>query len=191
MDFTRRELLGSALAVSATMPHLLASALPNLSTVAPHANPDQWYWFPGHAFCMKANGPDTRGSSAFQLCENGPREGTPLHKHTFEDESFFVLEGSFELTIGSKTVAGGPGTYAFGPRGVPHRWTNVGTDRGRILIVFEPAGLERMFYEIGVKIPSSKAPPPMDPGALVSQMETVPAKYGMIRVGDFKFPSRT
>lgn len=64
-------------------------------------------------------------------------------------------------------------------------------NRGRILIVFEPVGLERMFYEIGVKIPSSTAPPSVNPGALVLQMEIVPATYGMIRVGDFKSPPRT
>ena len=39
-----------------------------------------------------------------------------------EDESFFVVSGIFEITVGGKTTTGGPGTYAYGPRNVPHQY---------------------------------------------------------------------
>jgi len=54
------------------------------------------------------------------LIENSPHQGVPLHKHLYEDESFFVLSGIFEITMGGETTTGGPGTYAYGPRDVPH-----------------------------------------------------------------------
>ena len=94
------------------------------------------------------------------MAENGPKQGVPFHKHKNEDESFLVVEGTFEISVGDKTVVGAPGTYAFGPREIPHRWTNVGTGRGRIMNVFTPSGFEAMFYEIGLPIPDSAAPPP-------------------------------
>jgi hypothetical protein len=45
------------------------------------------------------------------MAENGPRQGVPFHKHKNEDKSLLVIEGTFEISVGDKTVAGGPGTY--------------------------------------------------------------------------------
>lgn len=55
-------------------------------------------------------------------------------KHLHEDETFYVIEGEFEITVGDVTKAGVPGTFAYGPRNLPHRWTNVGNRRGRLLM---------------------------------------------------------
>lgn len=41
--------------------------------------------------------------------------------------------------------AGGPGSFAFVPRGVPHTFQNVGADHARLLIHFSPSGMERFF----------------------------------------------
>ncbi len=152
------------------------------------AEPNQWYWFPGHSFCMKATGADTGGTTAWLMAENGPKQGVPFHKHKNEDESFYVVDGVFEITVGDSTISGGPGTFAFGPRGVPHRWTNVGSGRGRIMNVFTPSGFEAMFYELGLPIASSDAPPPQNPAPLIARMPEISAKYGNTRTGDFKYP---
>jgi hypothetical protein len=122
------------------------------------------------------------------MAENDPKQGVPFHKHRNEDESFLVIEGKVEITVGDKTVTGGPGTYAFGPRGIPHRWTNVGEERGRITCVFTPSGIEGMFYELGLPIPKSAAPPPQNPAPLIARMPEMAAKYGTTRTGDFKYP---
>jgi mannose-6-phosphate isomerase-like protein (cupin superfamily) len=187
MSVSRRSLIRASLIAA---PFMLGElALPQFALAeVPNADPNQWFWFPGHSFCMKATGKDTNGMSGWVVCENGPRQGVPFHKHKKEDESFYVVEGTFEISVGDKTITGGPGTYAFGPREVPHRWTNVGTTRGRIMNVFTPAGFEAMFYELGLPIPTSDAPPPRDPAPLIAQMPAVTAKYGNTRTGDFKFP---
>jgi len=75
--------------------------------------------------------------------------GPPLHVHTKENESYFVLEGQFELVCGDKTVRGGPGTFVHSPRGIPHRYQNIGSTPGRVLISFTPAGIEGFFEEMG------------------------------------------
>ena len=192
MPLTRRRLLAqSLLAAPLASSGLVLPAAAQASPTARAAEPDQWFWFPGHSFCMKSTTVDTHGVTGWVLCEAAPRSGVPFHKHAREDESFYVAEGTFELTVGDKTIQGGPGTYAFGPRDIPHRWTNIGETRGRILNVFTPAGFEQMFYELGLPIPNSAAPPPQNPGPLIARMSEVTARYGNTRTGDFKFPQPT
>jgi quercetin dioxygenase-like cupin family protein len=59
-----------------------------------------------------------------------------------------VLEGEFEFVCGGETVRGGPGTFVHAPRGLPHRYKNVGAATGRILFTFTPAGIEAFFGEL-------------------------------------------
>ena len=187
MALSRRSLIRTSLVAA---PLLLTDlTLPTLALAdVPHADPNQWFWFPGHSFCMKATGKDTHGTSGWMMAEAAPCHGVPFHKHKNEDESFLVVDGTFEISVGDTTIAGGPGTYAFGPREIPHRWTNVGATRGRIMNVFTPAGFEGLFYELGLPIPTSDAPPPQDPAPLIARMPALAIKYGNTRTGDFKFP---
>jgi quercetin dioxygenase-like cupin family protein len=76
--------------------------------------------------------------------------GMPPHLHRYEDEAFFVLGGTFAITIGGQTVTGGRGVYAFGPRGVPHAFQNVGETPGRLLAIVSPGALQEQFLaEVG------------------------------------------
>jgi quercetin dioxygenase-like cupin family protein len=152
------------------------------------ASEEKWYWWPGHSLTFKATGKDTGDMCTWMLVENSPREGVPFHKHLYEDESFYVIDGQFEITIGDKTVVGGPGTYVFGPRQVQHRWTNVGERRGRLINVFTPSGLENFFLAAAIPITSSSQQPSVDMAAMNARMKTLREKFGMIRTGPTKYP---
>ena len=120
MALSRRSLIRTATAAVPLFLSEMGLTVPVLAEV-PNADQDQWFWFSGHNFCMKATGKDTGGTSGWLMAEKSPRQGVPFHKHLHEDESFLVVEGTFEISVGHKTVTGGPGTYAFGPRNIPHR----------------------------------------------------------------------
>ena len=77
--------------------------------------------------------------------------GPPLHVHEKENETYYVLEGEFEFVCGSERVTGGAGTFVFAPRGLPHRYKNIGTAPGRVLFGFTPAGIEAFFGELGAQ----------------------------------------
>ena len=77
-----------------------------------------------------------------------PQTGPPLHVHAHENEAYYVLEGEFEFTSGDDTVRGGPGTFVHSPRGIPHRYFNLGTTPGRLLFSFTPGGIESFFQEL-------------------------------------------
>ena len=96
---------------------------------------------------VKVGTPDSGGTlSAFELVmESG--EGPGLHVHSREHELWYVLEGEFRFLLGDALVHQPTGSLAFGPRGMPHTFQNIGAGTGRLLVITGPAGLEEFFLE--------------------------------------------
>ena len=67
--------------------------------------------------------------------EFGP---VPPHVHDDHTDSFYVLEGEVEFTIGDETVRGGPGTFFAAPPGVRHGFGIPGPGRARFLNIHAP-----------------------------------------------------
>jgi mannose-6-phosphate isomerase-like protein (cupin superfamily) len=72
---------------------------------------------------------------------------TPLHLHRDSDEVMYVLSGQYSFKIGDDFSAGGPGTCAFMPRGIPHAWKNSGTEMGRAFFIYTPGEAGKVFEE--------------------------------------------
>lgn len=92
-------------------------------------------------------GEDTNGvySTYEVICE--PGAGSPPHVHSWDDESFHVVEGEFEIMRGDELFTAGPGTTVALPRHIPHYFRNVGTGTGRLLGMATPAGHEHFFVD--------------------------------------------
>jgi quercetin dioxygenase-like cupin family protein len=65
----------------------------------------------------------------------------PIHTHTREDETLYVLDGSITAFVGDQRIEVEAGSYAALPKNVPHGLT-VRSDEARLLITLEPAGAE-------------------------------------------------
>ena len=63
--------------------------------------------------------------------------------HLREDELWYVIEGDFRFKAGDATLRVSTGGMAFGPRGTPHCFQNLGDTAGRLLVITTPSGLER------------------------------------------------
>lgn len=65
----------------------------------------------------------------------------PVAPHIHQDkfDSFYVLEGELEFTIGDETVRVGPGSFIAAPPGVRHGFRNPGPGRARFLNVHAPS----------------------------------------------------
>ena len=104
----------------------------------------------GNRVTYKAVADETGG--AYSLFEGviEPGSGVPPHYGRYEDETLWVLEGTFGLGLGDEMLELGPGGYAFVPRGTVHALTNVGNGPGRLLLLVTPGGLrEKYFDELG------------------------------------------
>ncbi len=56
--------------------------------------------------------------------------------------------GEFSFMIGDTVTVGGPGTCAFMPRDIPHAWKNTGSETGRVLFLYTPAGAGGLIEEL-------------------------------------------
>ena len=69
----------------------------------------------------------------------GPEfEGVEPHTHADQVDSFYVLEGEAEFTVGDRTVLAGPGTYVAAPVGVVHGFRNAGPGELRMVNIHAP-----------------------------------------------------
>lgn len=66
----------------------------------------------------------------------------PMHTHTREDETVYVVAGSITAYLGDQTIQVAAGSYAALPKGVPHGLT-VNGEEAHLLVAVVPAGFER------------------------------------------------
>jgi quercetin dioxygenase-like cupin family protein len=118
----------------------------------------------GDAYRFLATGEETGGRYALWEAIVPPGGGPPPHVHTREEEGFYVLEGEITFTVNGERVVATAGTFANMPVGTPHSFTNEGDRPARMLVSVAPAGLERMFFEVGVPLAegATAAPPPTE-----------------------------
>ena len=90
----------------------------------------------------------TGGAISVLMAWHKPGEGPPDHTHVNRDEVFFIIEGTYELAVGGQTSTAGPGTIAFIPRNVVHRFKNVGDTTACMLDWSLPGGQDHFFKAI-------------------------------------------
>jgi len=90
----------------------------------------------------------TGGAISVLMAWHKPGEGPPDHVHFNQDEMFFVLEGTYELTVDGQTTTAGAGTIVFIPRNVVHRFKSVGGTTACLLDWSLPGGQDHYFKAI-------------------------------------------
>ena len=86
--------------------------------------------------------------------------GPARHMHHAQDEWFYVVEGDFVFELGDERFRLNAGESLLAPRKVPHVWAYAGDGRGKLVIVFTPAGEMEAFLRETTK---ANAMPPQDP----------------------------
>src|SRR5438445_2067702 len=84
----------------------------------------------GIPMVIRIHGRDTGGVVSAVESHDVPGGGPPPHIHDREDETFQVLEGDYEWTVGGKTLIAQKGPKIFGPRGIPHTYRYLGNRTG-------------------------------------------------------------
>ena len=140
---------------------------------------DRSVWYSGWLLTFLATAEEARGQ--FALIEATARKGNvpPRHIHRREEETFYVLEGETNVTVGDRTFKATPGTVVCLPRDVAHSFT-IESDQLRTLILFTPAGLEGFFKEFSVPAPAMTMPPANEPAySEVQRMLEAAPRYGL------------
>lgn len=117
--------------------------------------------------------------SLFEIITPPHDQGPPPHTHTREDEAFYVLEGEHVVVIDGREIRGGPGSWMFAPRNIPHGFRNDGDVPSRVLMFASPGGFEKFFEACGIPAASPDEPlaPPTE-SQIAKILEEMP-RYGM------------
>ena len=110
----------------------------------------------GIPMVIRIHGHDTGGMVSAVESHDVPDGGPPPHIHHREDETFQVLEGEYEWTVGGQTFIAQKGATIFAPRGIPHTYRYLGKTPGRLMCVITPSGFEAFFEEIGALSPQQQ-----------------------------------
>jgi len=142
---------------------------------------EAWWWLGVSLATIKATDKETGGRYTLVEVLGHEGEEAPFHVHHREDEAFWILEGELTFQVGEETIKASPGSFLFGPKGVPHRFT-IDSGPARMLFVLSPAGFEEFIYATsepakGHTLPPAPEGPPSE--AELEQLVAVARQYGV------------
>ena len=104
---------------------------------------------PGALFHFLASGEQTNNLFSLMYIEVHKGNEPPAHTHQWEDESYYILEGSIRFWVGEKVIDAKAGDFIHLPKGVPHKF-ELQSDCVKELMWMTPSGLEKWFWDNSV-----------------------------------------
>jgi quercetin dioxygenase-like cupin family protein len=147
-----------------------------LACVALQHGQGESLWVLGDHYRFKVSSQETGGSVAVVELTAFPQNGPPPHIHHREDESFYVLDGTFSVLLGNQSLEARTGAFIHIPRGLLHTYNNSGNTPGRVLVILSPGGFENLWREIGEPAQQDSIPLPPPEGVIEKLLALAP-KY--------------
>jgi quercetin dioxygenase-like cupin family protein len=111
------------------------------------------YWVGGQCQALIVGGADTGGRYALSHSAIAVGGGAAEHTHGREAEAFYVLSGRLAFSVAGGTKILVPGTFLHLEPGHAYSFVALGPDPAEVLILYAPAGLERLIAEAGIADP--------------------------------------
>lgn len=111
---------------------------------------------------LKLDGSTNPALAFYEYASEPGVTGPPQHVHHSHDETFYIVDGAFEFTVGSDVLPMPRGAFLFVPRGTPHTFRNAGNDFGRIVGTFNPPRFADYFRELAAIINKTGRAPDHD-----------------------------
>jgi quercetin dioxygenase-like cupin family protein len=86
----------------------------------------------------------------------------PAHSHDHYEETIYGIEGVLTWTVDGKPVDVGPGQALCIPRGVIHRFDNLGTQHVKALCAITPAAIGPQFFRESAEVINAAGGGPPD-----------------------------
>jgi mannose-6-phosphate isomerase-like protein (cupin superfamily) len=126
---------------------------------------------------------DGTTDGAFSLIETIEADaggGPPMHIHRDCAESFFVLDGAYQMFIDQQAFDCPAGSFIYVPRGIPHTFKTL-VAGSRKLNVYTPAGMVGYFDELAASLTAGMDEANLDAIAARYEMEVVgPVPHGYL-----------
>jgi quercetin dioxygenase-like cupin family protein len=142
-------------------------------------------WAMGSLFEHLLSAVESGGRLGVSLVTQPPGIATPLHRHTHEDEAFYLLDGTMTYRAGDDLFHLSAGDFIWLPRGLPHAFRITGSTPVRFLGFTDPGALFGLYDEVGVPARERRLPGP-DGQTLsveIPKWNEVGPRYGLEVVG--------
>jgi mannose-6-phosphate isomerase-like protein (cupin superfamily) len=141
------------------------------------------FWLLGMLQTIRIGRDDTGGQYGLIEAVVPMGVGSPWHIHPEEDEWFYVLDGELTVYVADARLSLTAGSFAFGPKGVPHTFFSESPNGARTLVGFQPMQFEGFLREVGVPAPERVVPPPMEGHPDMARLTPIAARNGFVILG--------
>jgi quercetin dioxygenase-like cupin family protein len=154
-----------------------------LNQITSNSKPSAYRHYQGGYFKVLISPEETQGN--FALVDMTLPRGVepPVHLHTREDETFYMLEGEVTFQIGEKITKVKAGESIFAPRQVPHQF-EITSPTVRFLTLITPGNFLEYFMQFSfpaaeeVQLMPPQGPPPAEHLAFMTTQ--LKEKYGVL-----------
>jgi quercetin dioxygenase-like cupin family protein len=116
------------------------------------------YWWLDTLWIVLAAAKDTGGRFSMMEELAGKDSGPGPHKHTWSDETFYMLDGEINFLIGDEIKTARTGDYLMIPRNTRHAF-RVTSKSARFLNGYTPASLEAALVKLATPATDRVLPP--------------------------------
>jgi quercetin dioxygenase-like cupin family protein len=149
-----------------------------ITTVGAHEGPS--LSVVGDTYRIVISSEQTNGAYALINMLIPPKGGPPPHSHVKTQEAFYIIDGQIEVTTKEKKYNATKDSYVNIPfNGPVHKFTNKTDKTAHLLCFLTPAGMEKMFEEIGKPVSQNTfLPPPQMTPEEQKRVQNIAEKYG-------------
>jgi len=135
------------------------------------------YWWLDTLWIILAEAKDTGGR--FSMMEElAPKDSGPgPHKHTWSDETYYMLDGEITFLVNDEIKTARTGDYVMVPRNTRHAF-RVTSDTARFLNSYTPASLEAALVELATPA-TERVLPPKNASPNIKMTPELLSRYGM------------
>jgi quercetin dioxygenase-like cupin family protein len=133
-------------------------------------------WFGPNLVTFLITSPETKGAFALIRCVLKKGFEPPLHFHSKEDESSFILDGEIGYQAGDREIHARAGDFVHLPKLVPHTFKLL-TDTVTLLLLITPGGFEDLFRQCSRPAMEFALPPDTDEKPNASFFEVMTRAY--------------
>jgi mannose-6-phosphate isomerase-like protein (cupin superfamily) len=113
-----------------------------------HSEQQETLLVAGNTINVKVGGEQTADAYCVFELNVPPNVGAGLHIDKDWDEWWHVIEGTFAFMLNGERIELNAGGFAYGPKGIPHSFKNVGEATGKLVMITMPSGLEKFFRNV-------------------------------------------
>ncbi len=143
------------------------------------------YWMLGGLYEVLLSSDETHGAATVMQMTMPAGMGPPPHVHHNVTETVYVVDGTLRYQFDGKKIDGGPGSLFRIPADTLEGFEP--TSKVRVVITYEPGGIEKFFAEAGEPAQRREIPPSPTSPPDVDRLAKIAARHGL----EIRAPSRS